>query len=194
MDTFAHVAGVWAAPMVRPSDVEAALRILGTEASAPLDGLAPVRRAELVDRFVRNLRGLGVHPATELHRQLMAQVHATPEGDLQIPFNGPLSLVEIRNQLKLAMTAIGMGWDQLTRIQSSACGLVRWLQSSGEGAMVISVAGSRARCSIRSAAAPDADASLVEKSPMVAALREQVRDFAVRRDGKEMRIEFAIAA
>lgn len=193
MNTFAEAATQVSATRVQAADIAQALKVLGDEAAWPLPKVPPIRRAELVDRYVRNLRTLAVRSATLLQRELLMVVHAEPDPQWEGPLRGPVSLIELRNRLKHALTIIGLDWDRLTKVQSCACGLARWVQDYGGGSVSIQMQSHEARCRIR-CGAQGADLALVEQSPMVSALRAVVRDFRVDRIGTQLEFAFAVSA
>ena len=193
MDTFAEAATQISATRVQAADIAQALKVLGDEAAWPLPDVPPLRRAELVDRFVRNLRTIAVRSATVLQRELLTAVHAEPDREWEAPLKGAVSLIELRNRLKHALTVVGLDWDRLTKIQSCACGLARWVQDCGGGSVSIQMQDQKARCRIRWGG-QSADLALVEQSPMVSALRSAVRDLHIARIGAELEFDFAVGA
>lgn len=173
-----------------PDDVARALSVLGAEANAELGALSTLRRAELADRFVRNLRSLSVVNAPELHRKLLEQVDAAPRGAWAGDLRDPMGLMALRNQVKYVLTAVGLDWEAMSRLQACVGGLSRWIESSGGGAARLQVDEREVRFELEMpAVGSDAE---VEHSPMALALKECVRDFQVSHHGSVVRFSFAV--
>ena len=191
MSTFAVAARASASSHCPKDEIDEALRVLGAEAEAPLTMLSSERQASLADRFVRNLKSLGVHQATHLEHDLLGQLHAQSSGPWTIQLDGALSNIELRNQLRFALTALGLGWDALSRVQASIAVVTRWIQSRGAGSVEVTSADGAVSFRI---ATHDQQLtpSLVEDSPLVRMLRECVQAFRVQAGADGLELSFRV--
>lgn len=174
-----------------PDDVSHALAVLGPESEAELGALSTLRRAELADRFVRNLRTLSIVRAPELHRRLLEQVDASPRGAWSGDLRDPMGLMALRNQVKYVLTAVGFDWEEMSRLQACVGGLSRWIESNGGGSARLLVGERDVRFELQMPAA-DSDPAVVEHSPMALALKDCVQDFRVTCEDGAVRFSFAV--
>lgn len=192
MSTFADLV----TPIVgaRPGlDPAAALAMLGPEARAALTGLDVPVRAALVDRFVRNLRGLSVHAAAGLERELLGVVGAEPRGRYRWPLDSSRALVELRGGLRYFCAWLGYPWDELSRLQAVIGGAARWIHSSGRGVVEASVEPGGVRFELEFEV-QGLDARQVPSSPLLLAIREQTSDFRAVEQGGRILVQFTLKA
>lgn len=191
--SFADIAGEIAGKVSPPEEIRRALQALGEDAGRVISTLPPEKRAELVDRFIRNLRSLGVAPATELHHRFLASVDAEPRGSWTNPLRDPVSIVELRNHIKYVLTALGLPWSAIAKLQAGICGLGRWIVSSGGGEVGVSVERRTVRFLLTMASHGLEDA-LLERSPISAAVKDSVDNFHVAHADTQVRFEFIVRA
>jgi hypothetical protein len=170
-------------------DLRAVLELFGLEASTDLNQLDPKRRAALVDRLVRNLRGMSVVHAPSLERDLLQATGAAPSGHYQWELATETALVDLRSAIRFFGAWLGFDWAQLSRVQAAICGLARWVRSSGSGAMEADAQRHQVHFHLR-LTIPGHDAKTVETSPFVVAVREVTSDFVARHEGGTVVVEF----
>ena len=191
MQKFEHVVGVVARGLVPRGEVDAAMYALGARAQLTLDHITRVDRGLMADQFVRNLKSLSVHQATELERDLLVRLEAAPTGKFSSKLDGAVSLVELRTHLKQALTGLGLDWDKLTRAQSLVAGVARWLQSIGGATMeVVSTANSVDF--VLTAQDRELTPAEVRQSPLVQMLSSQATGFDVNKVDVTVAITFSI--
>lgn len=191
--SFAEIVGPLTAGSVAAEELRIALQILGPDAKRPLAELTAPRRAELVDKLTRATRSLSVAAATELHHRLLHAVDAEPRGAWQATLDGPVSLVELRNHVKYVLTALGLPWSAISRMQAGICGLGRWIVSEGGGEALVTVDGSEVRFVMTMTASGLGDA-LLAHSPISSAVKDSVQGFQVAHTGPIVRFEFIVRA
>ena len=172
-------------------DLKAVLELLGPDVHADLAKLEPMRRAALVDRLVRNLRTLSVGHGPTLERDLLKATGAEPRGAYFWELTSATALVDLRTGLKYLATWLGYEWADLSRLQANVCGLARWIQSSGVGAVRAAVEPGRVRIELRFSV-PGVDARTLSSSAYVVAVRDTTSDFQLRTDGGAVVLEFSL--
>lgn len=174
-------------------DASAALAVIGPEARAALPSLDAATRAALVDRFVRNLRGLSVHDATALERQLLRVLGAEPRGTYRWSLESSRALVELRGGLRYLCAWLGLPWHELSRLQAVIGGAARWIHASGQGVVEATVEPAAVRFEI-DFEVRGLDAKQVPTSPLVLAIREQTEGFVATEQAGRIRLQFTLKA
>jgi hypothetical protein len=178
----------------RPSpDLSTAASALGEEGNRELMQVPPERRLLLTDQFVRNLRSLPMDRAVELEHALLPAVDAAPPETWRIALGGPQSLVALRTQIKLSLTALGLPWSVILRLQSCMCMLAGWIDESGGGTVELTTTRSSMRFRLTTQAL-GGDAAMLRDSPMVGTLQEHVPDLVTNSDGSEIVLQFSLRA
>ena len=100
MPSFAEAVGCTDPPSPRPSIVDAALQQVGGSAQLQLDGIPHPERAGLIDRFVRNLRGLSTEEGARVERSLLLGLKCRPPTPWTSELESSVSLIQLRSHLK----------------------------------------------------------------------------------------------
>jgi hypothetical protein len=137
--TLSQTARKIAAGFVGPENLEEALRAVGTRAERPIDSQDVETKAGLVSYFVRNLRDLTVEASTELERQMLQAVGATPKGEKSVPVKDNISVITLRNHVRYLCVVLGAEWSLGMLVQSAISDLARFVLARGGGFFVISV-------------------------------------------------------
>lgn len=172
-------------------DLPAMLHLLGAELIADLDQLPAPRRADLVDRLVRNLRTLSVSDGPALQRELCRATQAAPLEHYGWELDSATALVALRGGLRYLATWLGYDWNELTHLQATICGLVRWVKAAGSGRLDARVEPKRVLFTLR-ARLPGVDARTLAASPLVVAVRDVTTGCAVREDGDDVLVDFCL--
>ena len=191
MSSFETTVRAVALPHVGKEDIDGALAQVGPQAAQEVDRLDRAERATMADRFVRNLRALSVHEQVKLERQLLLRLDAVPSSIWASQLDSAVSLIELRNHLKQALTVLGLDWGRTTRVQSLVGGVARWLQSMGSASMRVT-SSDDAVSFVLSTRAPALTPELVRESPMVQMMRDQVAQTEVRKNFDAVEIAFSI--
>lgn len=190
MQRFEDVVAQAARGSISEEEVRRTLDALGGRAAVPLGELGTSERAQLADRFVRNLKSLSMQQATELQRELVRALEAPP-GRFTSRLDGAVSLVELRSHLKHALAGLGLDWDRLTRAQSLVAGVARWLQSIG-GAHMDVTPSEDAVDFVLTAEAEQLTPDEIRRSPLVQMLSAQTARFNVEKQQTTVEITFSI--
>lgn len=174
-------------------DAASVLELLGSAAREDLERLDVRQRAALVDRLVRNLRGLSVTHAPDLERALLKETGAEPHGTLRWELKGAAALVELRSGVRYLGTWLGYGWADLSRLQAVISGLARWVQSSGSGRLTATVGEQQVRFAMVLKVA-GFDRKLVEASPFVQAVGDAATGLEVLQTDEGMQVGFTVVA
>ena len=137
--TLSQTARKIAAGFVGPENLEDALRAVGTRADRPVETQDLETKAGLVSYFVRNLRDLTVEASTELERQLLQAIGATPKGEKALPIKDNISVITLRNHVRYLCVVLGAEWSLGMLVQSAISDLARFVLARGGGSFVISV-------------------------------------------------------
>ncbi|MDP1826951.1 MAG: hypothetical protein Q8L48_27000 [Archangium sp.] len=191
MPQFQQVAGSVVGELVSAGELHAALHAVGPSAQLELQHLGRIERGMMADRLIRNLKSLGVHRATELERELLEQLEATPAGRYSSKLDGAVSLVELRSHLKQSLTGIGLGWEELTRTQSLVAGVARWLQAIGGASMEVMSSANSVDFRL-TAEDRQLTPSLVRQSPLIQMLCSHSARFDVNKADTTVEITFSI--
>lgn len=167
------------------------LEQLGSEVKTDLEQLDRPRRAALVDRLVRNLRGMSVHGVPKLERELLRATGAEPRGTFRWSLDSATGLVEVRSGLKYLATWLGFEWADISRLQAVLGGLSRWVHSTGTGTLTAEVESSRI-CFEFQLEVPGLDAKTIESSALVTGVRHMVTDYATSHQGDTVFIKFTL--
>lgn len=171
-------------------DLRSVLELFGLEVKSDLSQLEPKRRAALVDRLVRNLRGLSVTHGPSLERDLLQATGAEPRGHYQWDLATETSLVDLRSALRYFGAWLGFDWAELSRVQAAICGLARWVRSSGTGTMEAEAEERKVRFRLR-LAIPGHNARTIETSPFIVAVHEVTSEFAAHHEDGPVVVEFS---
>lgn len=171
-------------------DLRAVLELFGLEVKSDLNQLEPKRRAALVDRLVRNLRGMSVTHGPSLEHDLLLATGAEPRGQYQWELSTETALVDLRSSLRYFGAWLGFDWAELSRLQAAICGLARWVRSSGSGTMEALAEAHRVRFHLR-LTIPGHDAKTIETSPFVVAVREVTTNFVASHEAGKVDLEFS---
>ncbi len=172
-------------------DLRAVLELLGAEVKSDLSTLDPQRRAALVDRLVRNLRGMSVTHGPSLERDLLKATGAEPSGIYQWELTTATALVDLRSGLRYLGTWLGYEWAALSRLQAVVSGLARWVQGSGTGTLEAAVEPRRVRFALR-LTIPGHDVKTVEASAFVVAVKEVADAFEVGHEDRTVVVRFEL--
>lgn len=170
-------------------DVRQVVGILDAEGARELAALEVPVRARLVEKLVRNLRGLSVREAPVLERELLAATEAEPRGTLEWRLDSATTFLELRGALRLLCTWLGYEWGELSKLQAVVGGLGRWVLGNGAGVMTAKVEREVVHFTLHATVRGFAPAT-VAASPFVQAVRDVTSDFVVRPERDEVVIEF----
>jgi hypothetical protein len=101
------------------------------------------------------------------------------------------SLTELGHQLKDGLSALGLEWNALTRLQSLVGGIARWLQAVGGAGMRITSSSEVVAC-VLTTRSVEVTADLVYQSPLVQMLRAHLSRFEVRQRDGTLEISFDV--
>jgi len=174
-------------------DTASVLEMLGAPVREDLERLDVKQRAALVDRLVRNLRGLSVTHAPDLERALLRETGAEPHGTMTWELTGAAALVELRSGVRYLGTWLGYGWADLSRLQAVISGLARWVQSSGTGHLIARVGEKQVRFTLVLKVA-GFDRKLVEASPFVQAVGDASQGLEVLKTDEGVEVGFTVVA
>lgn len=115
------------------SAIEAALVAIGRKAEVSLSELPAERKEALINHFVRSIRNIGVHTASQLEHELLLASGCCPIGRRVVALKDAISLIAIRNQVQQVATATGLGWKESMRLQSAVSEVARFVTDRGGG-------------------------------------------------------------
>lgn len=170
-------------------ELQHVIDLLGAEAKDDLSHLDARRRAALVDRLIRNLRGMSVTHGPRLERDLLKATSAEPSGLYRWELSTAAAIVELRSNLRYLGAWLGFDWSDISRLQAAVCGLVRWIQATGSGVLQADVDAHRVHFRLRAKIA-GFDLKTVDASPFVEAVRAVTQAFLSSREGDEVVLDF----
>jgi hypothetical protein len=131
--SFAQFARDIAGKHVPEVAIEAALSSLGGKAAGSLEGLNVERRGALINHFVRSIKNIGVHTASQLEHELLARAGCCPAGRRIAALKDAISIIAVRNHLHQMATSLGLSWKEAMRLQSAVSDVARFVVSRGGG-------------------------------------------------------------
>ncbi|MBI2394424.1 MAG: hypothetical protein HYV09_32940 [Deltaproteobacteria bacterium] len=113
--------------------MEEALAALGSRATEPLASVDATRRALIINQFMRRVRNLTVRESDAVERDMLTRADAFPQGERPWQVKDALSLVALRNGVRLFCVCMGVDWAESMRMQSAVAELGRALLELGGG-------------------------------------------------------------
>jgi len=111
--------------------VDTALSGLDASVAAPLGDLSCLQRTRLINQFVRALRGLSVHDALRIERELLDRSDCAPSPSHELTARDGLSMIALRNHVRYVAVYAGFDWSDGMMLQSAFSELARLLQQAG---------------------------------------------------------------
>jgi hypothetical protein len=166
MPSFAEAVTALIPQTFGPQVVATAMAQVGGSAQLTVDGIPNPERAGLIDRFVRNLKGISTTEGARVERTLLLGLHCQPPTPWSSQLESSVALIGLRNHLKHVLLVLGLDWADLSRMQSVIGGVARWLQGSGGASLEVFSDVAHVDCRI---VANDRTftPSLLQSSPMV---------------------------
>jgi hypothetical protein len=113
------------------SAVDAALSSLDSSVRRPLGDLPAHQRTRLINQFVRGLKGLSVHDALRVERELLDRADCAPAPRYDLAARDGLSMIALRNHVRYIAVYAGLDWSDGMLLQSAFSELARLLQQAG---------------------------------------------------------------
>ena len=111
--------------------VDAALSGLDSAVRRPLGELTAHQRTRLINQFVRGLKGLSVHDALRVERELLDRTDCAPALRCELAARDGLSMIALRNHVRYVAVYAGLDWSDGMLLQSAFSELARLLQQAG---------------------------------------------------------------
>ncbi len=191
MPSFAEAVGSLIPHHLGPAVVAAALQQVGGSAQLQLDGIPHPERAGLIDRFIRNLRGISTEEGARVERSLLLGLHCRPPTPWSSQLESSVSLIQLRGHLKHVFLVLGLDWADLSRMQSLIGGVARWLQGSGGASLQVLSDVAHVDC-VFAANDRSLTPALLEASPMVQMLESPLTRVQVVKNADHVEIHVRI--
>jgi hypothetical protein len=181
---------------VSPKRADDALAAVGLRGDEPHAANSREERAQLVARYVRALREVGVEASAVLERELFTALDAVPQGECAFPIRDALSLVALRNHVRVACVCAGMDWARGMQLQSAVSEVAREVASWGVATLAIAVRANAVQFAVGlpPGSAGRAANAVQDRASWVAGLLEQSQSYRILPHPSRPRLEFDVAA